>query len=61
MECLKLLRDKDGLGQSVFVPLVNHIQKCEMEIVSDQEYLKQVNYPGYCSIIQDMGELLGYR
>ncbi|XP_056020027.1 HEAT repeat-containing protein 1-like isoform X2 [Ostrea edulis] len=41
MECLKLLRDKDGLGQSVFVPLVNHIQKCEMEIVSDQEYLKQ--------------------
>jgi hypothetical protein len=44
MECIKLLRDKDCLGQGVIVSLVNHIQKCEMEIVADQEYLKQVNY-----------------
>lgn len=42
IECLKLLSDKDNLGNGVFVPLVKHVLQCEVEIESDQEYLKQV-------------------
>lgn len=40
IECLKLL--SDNLGNGVFVPLVKHVLQCEVEIESDQEYLKQV-------------------
>lgn len=42
MECLKLLSDKDNLGLGMFAPLVKHVLQCEVEIESDQEYLKQV-------------------
>lgn len=44
IECLKLLSDKDNLGLGVFAPLVKHVLQCEVEIESDQEYLKQVKY-----------------
>uniref|UniRef100_K1R8X6 HEAT repeat-containing protein 1 n=1 Tax=Magallana gigas TaxID=29159 RepID=K1R8X6_MAGGI len=41
IECLKLLSDKDNLGVGMFAPLVKHVLQCEVEIESDQEYLKQ--------------------
>lgn len=42
IECLKLLSDKDNQGLGMFAPLVKHVLQCEVEIESDQEYLKQV-------------------
>lgn len=44
IECLKLLSDKDNAGLGMFAPLVKHVLQCEVEIESDQEYLKQVKY-----------------
>ncbi|XP_034311475.2 HEAT repeat-containing protein 1 [Magallana gigas] len=41
IECLKLLSDKDNAGLGMFAPLVKHVLQCEVEIESDQEYLKQ--------------------